>query len=112
MRLLIVLTGALGDVVRALPLLGRIRRARPESWIGWVVEPAAAPLLAGHPWLDEVLVFDRPAGLRAVLPFLSRLRAGQLDADRERVAAGRGRSDRSCCRRRKLRNRDRRDHHI
>ena len=79
MRLLIVLTGALGDVVRALPLLGRIRRTRPESWIGWVVEPAAAPLLAGHPWLDEVLVFDRPAGLRAVPTFLSRLRAGAYD---------------------------------
>src|SRR5207247_2242681 len=79
MRVLIVLTGALGDVVRALPLLGRMRRARPESWIAWVVEPAAAPLLAGHPWLDEVLVFDRPAGLRAVLPFLSRLRAGAYD---------------------------------
>ena len=79
MRLLIVLTGALGDVVRALPLLGRIRRTRPESWIGWVVEPAAAPLLAGHPWLDEVLVFDRPAGPRAVPPLLTRLRARRYD---------------------------------
>src|SRR5207253_4412900 len=79
MRLLIVLTGAIGDVVRALPLLGRVRRARPESWIGWVVEPPAAPLLVGHPWLDEVLVFDRPAGLRAIPSLLARLRARRYD---------------------------------
>ncbi|TMA39188.1 MAG: glycosyltransferase family 9 protein [Deltaproteobacteria bacterium] len=79
MRLLIVLTGAIGDVVRALPLLGRMRRARPESWIGWVVEPPAAPLLVGHPWLDEVLVFDRPAGLRAIPSLLARLRARRYD---------------------------------
>src|SRR5207244_13326511 len=46
---------------------------------GGVVEPAAAPLRAGRPGLDEVLVFDRPAGLRAVPPFASRLRAGAYD---------------------------------
>jgi ADP-heptose:LPS heptosyltransferase len=79
MRVLIVLPGALGDVVRALPLLGRLRAARRDAWIGWAVEPPSAPLLAGHPWLDEVLVFDRPRGVRAFLPFLRRVRAGGWD---------------------------------
>jgi len=37
MRVLIVLPGAIGDVVRALPLLGRIRRGQPEAHIAWVV---------------------------------------------------------------------------
>jgi len=79
MRALIVLPGAIGDVVRALPLLGRIRQGRPDAHIGWVVEPLSAPLLEGHPWLDEALVFQRPAGWRAVAPFLRRLRAGAWD---------------------------------
>src|SRR5207302_11505934 len=73
-RLLIVLPGALGDVIRALPLLGRIRRTRPDSCLGWAVEPPSAPLLAGHPWLDRVHVFERPRGVRALLPFLQRVR--------------------------------------
>src|SRR5207245_1597578 len=73
-RLLIVLPGALGDVIRALPLLGRIRRARPDARLGWAVEPPSAPLLAGHPWLDRVHVFERPGGVRALLPFLQRVR--------------------------------------
>ncbi len=76
MRVLIVLPGAIGDVVRALPLLGRLRRARPEAYVGWAVEPPSAPLLAGHPWLDEVVVFERAGGGRAFLPFLRRVRAG------------------------------------
>ena len=76
MRVLIVLPGAIGDVVRALPLLGRLRRGRPDAHVGWAVEPPAAPLLAGHPWLDEVTVFERAGGARAFLAFLRRVRAG------------------------------------
>jgi ADP-heptose:LPS heptosyltransferase len=78
-RVLIVLPGAIGDVIRALPLLGRLRRAWPDAWIGWAVEPPSAPLLAGHPWLDERFVFERPRGVRAFVPFLRRVRAGRWD---------------------------------
>lgn len=90
MRLLIVLPGAIGDVIRALPLLGRIRRAEPTARIGWAVEPPSAPLLAGHPWLDELLVFERARGVRAFLPFLGRVRAGGYE-----VALDLGRSVKS-----------------
>jgi ADP-heptose:LPS heptosyltransferase len=79
MRLLIVLPGALGDVIRALPLLGRLRRARPDAHVGWAVEPPSAPLLAGHPWLDAVHVFDRPRGPHAFAPFLAEVRRGGYD---------------------------------
>ncbi len=78
MRVLIVLPGALGDVLRALPLVGRLRAAWPDATIAWAVEPPSAPILAGHPWLDDVLVFARGDGLRAVPPFLGRVRAGEF----------------------------------
>jgi lipopolysaccharide heptosyltransferase I len=55
-RLLIVRTSALGDVVQALPVLTALRRHFPAARIGWVVEEAMAPVLAGHPDLDELLV--------------------------------------------------------
>ncbi len=77
MRVLIVLPGAIGDVVRALPLLGRIRRGRPEAHLSWVVEPPSAPLLEPHPWLDEAIVFQRRQGLRAVPPLVRRLRGSR-----------------------------------
>lgn len=79
MRVLIVLPGALGDVVRALPLVARIRRGRPDAVVGWAVEPLSAPLLAGHPWIDRVLVFERGRGARAFPAFLRAVRREPWD---------------------------------
>jgi lipopolysaccharide heptosyltransferase I len=55
-KILIVRTSAMGDVVHALPVLTALRRHLPEAKIGWVVEESMAPLLQGHPDLDELLV--------------------------------------------------------
>jgi lipopolysaccharide heptosyltransferase II len=89
-RLLIVLPGAIGDVVRALPLLGRLRRAWPTAHLAWAVEPPSAPLLEGHPWLDRLIVFERHRGIRAFVPFLRAVRA-----ERCTVALDLGRSAKS-----------------
>jgi heptosyltransferase-1 len=56
LNILIVRTSALGDVIHALPVLTALRRNLPEAKIGWVVEEGMAPVLAGHPDLDELLV--------------------------------------------------------
>jgi lipopolysaccharide heptosyltransferase I len=77
-RVLIVLLGAIGDVVRALPLLGRIRRAWPAAHIAWAVEPKSQAVLEGHPWLDQLIVYNRRAPLSFV-SFLARVRAGHFD---------------------------------
>ena len=79
MRILIVLPGALGDVIRALPLLGRIRHGLPDAHLAWAVEPLSAPLLSSHPWLDTVHVFARRTARQSLWPFLRSLRAGRYD---------------------------------
>jgi heptosyltransferase-1 len=55
MKVLVVRTGAMGDVLHALPAVAALRRARPEWTIEWVVDPRWTPLLvsvdspnAGH----------------------------------------------------------------
>ncbi|MBW8876662.1 MAG: glycosyltransferase family 9 protein [Acidobacteria bacterium] len=81
MRILLVRTSALGDIVHALPVLTALRRQLPEAKIGWVVEESMAPLLQGHPDLDELLVvrlrhWRRSLGvenLRELRAFLSSL---------------------------------------
>ena len=47
-RILIVLLGAIGDVVRALPLAQRLRAGYSNARIAWALEPLAAPLVAHH----------------------------------------------------------------
>ena len=74
-RVLIVLTGAIGDVIRALPLLGRLRRAWPDAYIGWAVEPKSEPILRGHPWVDKLIVYDRNNAPWTFIPFLRGIRS-------------------------------------
>lgn len=78
-RVLIVLLGAIGDVVRALPLLGRMRRAWPAAYIAWAVEPKSEPVLRSHPWLDRIIVYDRSRAPVSFASFLRRIRAGRFD---------------------------------
>jgi ADP-heptose:LPS heptosyltransferase len=65
-KILIVRTSALGDVVHTLPSLSALRRTFPAASITWVVEPAGASLLAGHPELDRVIELPRPRWKREI----------------------------------------------
>ena len=58
-RILIIKPSALGDIILALPALSTLKRSFPEAKITWLVRPEFAPLLEGHPDLDEVILFDR-----------------------------------------------------
>lgn len=78
-RVLIVLSGSIGDVVRALPLLGRIRAAWPEAHLAWAIEPKSAPILRNHPWLNELIIYDRRRAPWSFIPFLREIRRGRFD---------------------------------
>src|SRR5262245_48990838 len=58
-RVLVVRLGAVGDVLRSLPALRQIRGAFPAAHLAWIVEDLSAPLLQGHPDLDQVHVLSR-----------------------------------------------------
>jgi heptosyltransferase-1 len=55
LKLLIVKTSSMGDVVHALPVLADIRRAHPQAQIDWLVEAPFAALPALHPAVSDVL---------------------------------------------------------
>ena len=67
MSILIVLMGSLGDLVRGLCLPGEIKRNWPGAAITWLVEPSWKSLVDCHPLIDDVIVFDRPRGIAAVI---------------------------------------------
>jgi ADP-heptose:LPS heptosyltransferase len=62
----VIRLGALGDVVRSLPAVSAVRSAYPGAHLAWLVEAGSAGVLAGLPFLDEVIEFPR-AGLRDAL---------------------------------------------
>ncbi len=55
MRLLIVKTSSMGDVVHAAPVVADVLRAHPAARIDWLVEPRFAALPRLHPGVHRVL---------------------------------------------------------
>jgi heptosyltransferase-1 len=85
-RIALLKPSALGDILHSLPVLTALRRRYPHAHITWVVNQGYAPLLRGHPDLDDILPFDRRAsrqGWRAAarswLSFLGELRRRRFD---------------------------------
>src|SRR5262249_17968548 len=78
-KILIILHGSIGDVTRALPLAGALRRGFPAARIAWSVEPPSLPLLQGSDAIDEILIFDRPRWRRALFDFLAEVRQRKFD---------------------------------
>ena len=75
----IVMLSALGDVVHALPVVTAIRRHAPRTRITWILQPAPAALVRGHPAVDEIVVFERRKGVRAFLDLRRTLAALPFD---------------------------------
>ncbi len=57
-RILIIKLGALGDVVRTACVLPTLKRLYPRSHVTWVSKPNGTRILAGHPLIDKLVVFD------------------------------------------------------
>jgi len=89
--ILIVRLSALGDIAMASPVVGALRARYPRARIVWLAQPEGAPLLAGHPEINEVLVWPRGDWrrwlrtgrwlrlARAFVDLRRRLRAEQFD---------------------------------
>lgn len=87
-RILLIKPSSLGDIVHALPVLAAVRRQWPQAHIAWLAGSTFAPVLAGHPLLDEVIPFDRArfgrmwrsvSAAREFLRFVRALRARRFD---------------------------------
>jgi heptosyltransferase I len=60
----IVMLSALGDAVHVLPVANALKRAWPETRITWIIQPVPYKLVAGHPAIDEFVLFHRRRGRR------------------------------------------------
>ncbi|HEX6694504.1 MAG TPA: hypothetical protein VF035_07415, partial [Longimicrobiales bacterium] len=58
----IVMLSALGDAVHVLPVANALKRAWPDTHITWIIQPVPHKLVAGHPAIDEFVLFHRRRG--------------------------------------------------
>ncbi|MCR9172921.1 MAG: glycosyltransferase family 9 protein [bacterium] len=61
-RILIIQTAFLGDVILATPVVSELHRLYPEATIDFLVKKGNESLLANHPKIRNVIVFDKSKG--------------------------------------------------
>jgi lipopolysaccharide heptosyltransferase II len=66
LNILLIRLRLIGDVVLTTPIPRALKRAFPHARLTYVVEKAAAPVVAGNPHLDQVIVVGRPRGLARI----------------------------------------------
>ena len=82
MKILLIRLRLIGDVVFTTPAVAALRQQFPEARITYLVERAAEPVVRHNPNIDEVLVAERPRGLRRLaydLRLARALRAARFD---------------------------------
>ncbi len=79
-RFLIIQTAFIGDVILATALLEQLHAALPDARLDVLVRKGNEPLLVGHPFLNDVLVWDKKnAKYRDLWRILTLVRARQYD---------------------------------
>jgi heptosyltransferase I len=78
-RICIVMMSAVGDAVHVLPVINALKRQAPGCRITWVLQPGPATLVRGHRSVDEILIFDRSAGLQGFMDIRRELAAREFD---------------------------------
>jgi heptosyltransferase I len=78
-RIAIVMMSALGDAVHVLPVVEALKRHEPACHITWILQPGPAALVRGHPGVDEIVIFEKARGWRALLDLRRTLAARRFD---------------------------------
>jgi lipopolysaccharide heptosyltransferase II len=81
-RILLIRLREIGDVVFTTPAIRGLRQHFPDAHLAYVVEPAAAPIVARNPHLNDVIVSTARrglAGFRDDMALAGRLRAARYD---------------------------------
>jgi lipopolysaccharide heptosyltransferase II len=81
-KILLIRLRLIGDVVFTTPIPRALKQHVPGARISYLVEETAAPVVAGNPFIDELIVIRRSRGLRRVaddVALARRLRRARYD---------------------------------
>lgn len=77
--ILIIQTAFLGDVILATAMIEKLRSYYPDAQVDMLVRKGNESLLTGHPYLHEVLVFDKKEKTRSLRQLIRRVRRANYD---------------------------------
>jgi len=77
--ILFIRVDRVGDMALSTPALRAIKVAFPKVQLTVMASPANAPILKNNPDVDEVIIYDRSAGLLEKMKFINGLRSRHFD---------------------------------
>lgn len=78
-KLLVVLTGSLGDILRGFVILKPLKDSYPKLHISWVTDERWKDLVDCHPLIDRTLIFKRSEGASGFYRTIRNLRKLNFD---------------------------------
>ena len=79
-KILIIQTAFIGDVILATPVIEKLHHFFPESEIDFLLRKGNEGLLDEHPYVNEVIVFDKKGGkYRNLIKLIRRIRSKRYD---------------------------------
>ncbi len=78
-RILIIRLSALGDVVHTLAFVNRVRKARPQAHITWILQPLAYELVRHQHNIDRFIVLPPTRSLSALGAILAQIGRERFD---------------------------------
>ena len=82
LRIIVLHTAFLGDIILALPMVQTLKRSIPDGRISFLAVPASAAVLANHPSIDDVILYDKKGaerGIRGITKAVGRLKRDRFD---------------------------------
>lgn len=79
MKFLIIQTAFIGDVILATPIVASLRRHFPQADIDFLVRKGNESLLAGHPYLRKVLIWEKSRKYQQLFRMLFAIRKTRYD---------------------------------
>jgi len=77
LKILIIQTAKIGDVVCSTPVFREIKKHYPESFLSVLVIPLVKDILINNPYIDEIILLDRKKyfGIKGVLKLIKEIKA-------------------------------------
>ena len=81
MKILIIQTAFIGDVILTLPLVQVLKREHPDSVIEFLCIPSTAELLSNNPYINDVIIYDkRKEGLKGLFGIAKYVKKRKYDS--------------------------------
>jgi heptosyltransferase II len=77
--ILLIQTAFIGDVILATALIEKLHQFYPEARIDFLVRKGNETLFTGHPFLNEVIVFDKKRKYRNLFLLINEIRKSKYD---------------------------------